>query len=374
MAKPSWITIADSIRGDSHVRKGMPNQDSIAHFLYPGKTPATILAVSDGHGSDKCPRSDTGSRLAVTAAIDELTKFWELEATWFDPSASEIETTRLEDSERLNKLERWMRKELPELIAENWECRVKRHNKRNPLPDDGNPQDIFLAYGATLSIAFVTQTFAACLQLGDCEFLVVDHAGEAQALFASAHGHIGEETDSLCMPDRNERWRFWINRFNEGEASCPQLILVCSDGYEKSFERPNGFLLAGTHFAERLATNHGEEEIRSSLKDWMRQSSNYSGDDVSIGILFSGTTCRSENRNTPNGEVITPADSPAIPPRVGELGTSKTLTNATNSEAHAQHFETPPALTEHRENERRIPPTDPPEPGEDTASSQQHDP
>ena len=58
-----------------------------------------------------------------------------------------------------------------------------------------------------------------------------------------------------------------------------------------------------------LGSNAGEQKIRCSLKDWMRQSSNYSGDDVSIGILFSGNGLTSGNGNDYGQVVKTPTDN-----------------------------------------------------------------
>jgi hypothetical protein len=90
-----WRAIGASVRGASHVRAGLPNQDAIylsslttsaapdalAAASTPGPpnpagpaaaagSPGTplLLAVADGHGSAKCLRSDTGARLAVETA------------------------------------------------------------------------------------------------------------------------------------------------------------------------------------------------------------------------------------------------------------------------------------------------------------------
>jgi hypothetical protein len=81
-----WRAIGASVRGASHVRAGLPNQDaiylsSLATSAAPdapdaASTPGAagfpgtplLLAVADGHGSAKCFRSDTGARLAVETA------------------------------------------------------------------------------------------------------------------------------------------------------------------------------------------------------------------------------------------------------------------------------------------------------------------
>ncbi|MFM7713741.1 MAG: protein phosphatase 2C domain-containing protein, partial [Microcystis sp.] len=57
-----WRCIGESVKGASHVRSGLPNQDAIRWFPESGIGLPLILAVSDGHGSAKSFRSDRGSR------------------------------------------------------------------------------------------------------------------------------------------------------------------------------------------------------------------------------------------------------------------------------------------------------------------------
>ena len=52
-----------SVKGASHVRSGMPCQDS---FRIEEISPdLSIVAVADGHGSEKRPKSKNGSTIAV---------------------------------------------------------------------------------------------------------------------------------------------------------------------------------------------------------------------------------------------------------------------------------------------------------------------
>ena len=66
----AWRAIGRSVRGASHVRSSLPNQDAIAWFPESGEGPPLIVAVSDGHGSPRNFRSDVGSKIAV----EETTK------------------------------------------------------------------------------------------------------------------------------------------------------------------------------------------------------------------------------------------------------------------------------------------------------------
>jgi len=61
MQKTAWGVRGSSTRGASHLRTGLPNQDSIGTWWDEPRSRA-IVVVSDGHGSARHFRSDTGSR------------------------------------------------------------------------------------------------------------------------------------------------------------------------------------------------------------------------------------------------------------------------------------------------------------------------
>lgn len=52
-----------SVKGATHEKNGLPLQDNCKIEEISDKI--TIIAVADGHGSSKCPRSDRGSLIAV---------------------------------------------------------------------------------------------------------------------------------------------------------------------------------------------------------------------------------------------------------------------------------------------------------------------
>src|SRR5437016_12445291 len=58
----------------SHIESGLKNQDAIQDVISDDAATA-VLAVADGHGSELCFRSDTGSRLAVETAVELLRQF-----------------------------------------------------------------------------------------------------------------------------------------------------------------------------------------------------------------------------------------------------------------------------------------------------------
>ena len=60
----------ECVKGATHERNGKPLQDSKRIVEISDRI--AILAVADGHGSDKCARSDRGSAIAVNAPPEEL--------------------------------------------------------------------------------------------------------------------------------------------------------------------------------------------------------------------------------------------------------------------------------------------------------------
>ncbi|PTY03388.1 hypothetical protein DB346_05770 [Verrucomicrobia bacterium LW23] len=87
---PAWVFTSCSIRGTSHERKGMPNQDFVEIACVPNGPPLPIrVAIADGHGSQRSFRSQAGSRLAVEAALAELEKM--SQAGIFAKSLAEVE-------------------------------------------------------------------------------------------------------------------------------------------------------------------------------------------------------------------------------------------------------------------------------------------
>jgi hypothetical protein len=74
-AEQEWRVIGDTVPGASHLRAGIPNQDAILCLRQSSARLPVIVSISDGHGSNKCFRSDRGSRFAVrigTDLLDEL--------------------------------------------------------------------------------------------------------------------------------------------------------------------------------------------------------------------------------------------------------------------------------------------------------------
>jgi len=266
-----WRMIGRSIRGASHVRSGLPNQDSIG-WIETAQGAALLAAVADGHGSPKCFRSDAGSRFAVEAAKETVSDFLQRG----DPAGAEG---------------------LPEQLVRAWRSRVYDHLRQEPL-SPALLQDLerrmgrtarasieaepSLAYGATVLAAAVTASSALYLQLGDGDILAVSPEAAVSRPWARDPRHFGGETTSLAAPDAAQDVRL---RVVAGDA-LPELILLSTDGYADSFREEDGFLAVGCDLI-RMIREEGIGPIEANLEGWLWEASELgSGDDVTVGILW----------------------------------------------------------------------------------------
>lgn len=61
------------VKGATHVRNQMPCQDN--KKIVEISDQIVIVAVADGHGSSKCPRSDRGSMIAVNSFYEVMKNY-----------------------------------------------------------------------------------------------------------------------------------------------------------------------------------------------------------------------------------------------------------------------------------------------------------
>src|SRR5580693_472942 len=66
-----WKVAGASVRGASHVRRGVPNQDAADWFVGTDER-FFALATADGHGASLHSRSARGARFAVHIALAEV--------------------------------------------------------------------------------------------------------------------------------------------------------------------------------------------------------------------------------------------------------------------------------------------------------------
>jgi hypothetical protein len=277
-----WRVASASARGSSHLRTGQPNQDACEQITTAEGPVKAMLAVSDGHGSARHFRSQIGSQLAAHVAITVVPDF----------VASQMEANPAAPlrNEALSLLAR--------TLVDGWRSAVQSDLAQNPIAasewetlaaaeGDGArlavEQDPILAYGATLLVAAVTDSFLLFLQLGDGDILTVNAAGETTRPLPSDERLVGNQTTSLCQP---EAWKQFRGVCAQDGANRPALILVSTDGYANSFRSEDDFLKIGGDYLN-LVREEGLDALSEDLPTILAEASQEgSGDDITLGILL----------------------------------------------------------------------------------------
>src|SRR5688572_22951745 len=129
-----WQVVGQSVRGASHERNGLPNQDAIYWLPAVGQGSSVVLTAADGHGSPRYSRSHIGAALAVEKAAHLTDDFLR--------NQNNVENLSLIK----HATEEW----LPRVLVRRWSEAVSEHLKSDPLPADSIDADSAVAYGSTL--------------------------------------------------------------------------------------------------------------------------------------------------------------------------------------------------------------------------------
>ena len=304
-----WRVMGETVPGASHLRAGIPNQDAILQVRESGRGLPVVVSVSDGHGSDKCFRSDRGSRFAVQEAAQLVGEFLDESPDLQEHAAIEGRAKEYLPAEFVR---RWREAVEADLKARPFteaelETVEKKDGARAVKLVAGNP---LLAYGATSLTVAVGESFALYLQLGDGEILNVSASGEVARPLPEDERLFANETTSLCTPDAEQNFRVRLQQF-AGEP--PALILLSTDGYVNSFSDSAGFLKVGSDLLEMLRAD-GFDSINASIKGWLEEATRSgSGDDCTLGLV-----CRMEALSKPaaepEAESVKASETPAAPP------------------------------------------------------------
>lgn len=276
-----WSVLSSSVRGASHCRSGLPNQDAIKVWCNKENGYKVVLAVSDGHGSSKYIRSDVGSKIAVESAVYLMREF--------------IINQKLPS---MSAVKRLVEERFPKEIETMWKRDVLAHFEANPVTQEEieklggeESQRIYqnieknpvTVYGATLLVVAVTEDYIIYMQIGDGDILTVSKSGEVYQPIRVDPRLFANETTSLSS---KESWRDFRVSFQPLDGIPPVLILASTDGYANSFRTLEGFLKVGSDLLEMINEN-GLEDIQNSMENWLEEASQAgSGDDISLGLLF----------------------------------------------------------------------------------------
>ncbi len=303
----SWKAAHACVRGSSHQRWGLPNQDAAQCTITPGAQGTVAVAVvSDGHGSPRHFRSQIGSSLAVSTVTGTLQGFLR-ESVAGNGRVPFV-------SEQVRELER--------KIVSGWLAAVHSDLEQKPFTEaelatlekedgtegraavESSPE---VAYGATLLAAGATEKVLLYLQLGDGEILSVSPTGTTTRPLPPDDRLIANQTTSLCQPEAWKEFRSsWVT-----DESLPSLVLLSTDGYANSFRSDEDFLKIGEDYLE-IIRQQGiaslAEELPTILTEATRQGS---GDDITLAILQEDLGSAKDETQIPQ-PVVTSASKSAL--------------------------------------------------------------
>lgn len=231
-----------------------------------------IMAISDGHGSQKSFRSQSGAYFAVHVAVEIIKEFIESQA----------------DVSNFTRVKRIAEEQLPKELVRRWKAKVLSDIEKEPFSSEQSEllkgKNNLVAYGATLLAILLTSEFIMYWQIGDGDILTVSETRDVERPVPKDSRLFANETTSLCAKDAWQDFRFC---FQPILGSPPNLILLATDGYANSFGSDESFLKVASDILE-IIQKKGFEFVRSNLQDWLKEASESgSGDDITVGIICS---------------------------------------------------------------------------------------
>ena len=256
-----WQLLASSRAGASHKRGGRCNQDAVGYRLI---SRSVVVAVADGHGSSASPYSDIGAQIAVEVACCYLKRF-----------IAQHERSHFEIVHERASM-------LPTSIVQTWRRKVADTASRKRMKVDQDVQSVWLQFGSTLVAAALHPEWILLLQLGDGDILVVEANGKTHSFAEDIPEEVGEASHSLCEPNAEAQMRWQLLPVSDEKP----LLILCTDGYSKSFATQDDFLQSGRDWF-RLLQEHGCKRIQKHMDDWLDETSSQgSGDDVSVAVAY----------------------------------------------------------------------------------------
>lgn len=265
----------ESIQGASHKRQAKVCQDS--HRIDSGRDIA-IVSVADGHGSESCPYSKTGSVIAVNVFNSVMAIYY---------------ASYKKQRNGVKALMRFLNREgdlkVAKTIDEEWKRRVyKQHCNRHreiPLDKDGNPDKdaVYKMYGCTLLGLVITNSYTFAFQLGDGDITYCDATSTLPLI--EPDKLLGVETHSLSGKDS---WKKAIAsvKARDIKKGTPYMYMLSTDGMANSFRSQEEFEKTCANYYETIQ-DYGFEAIEDNLSDWLEETSEQGcGDDVTAVFAY----------------------------------------------------------------------------------------
>ena len=278
-----WTALSASVRGASHERNGLTNQDAVRVRNPSGKDDFLVMAVADGHGSSRSFRSERGSAMAAECTLRVLGNF----------------VRRLGPDAPLSLIRRHARTRWPKEIVATWRSAVRADLAKTPFspldfaafpepppvvkPGEDLPGAAYLAYGATLVSVAITRRYILFSQLGDGDILTIHQDGVVTRPLPKQHEFMSNQTVSLCTHNAPRQFQIKVDACRAG---APVLVMVSTDGYANCFGSEEAFFTVGADMLGYIHS-HGITAVGEMLEGWLRESSHDgSGDDITVALAL----------------------------------------------------------------------------------------
>jgi|GEM_PF-3325561 len=276
--------------GASHQDKGQPCQDAcmVMQRYYRG-VPYTVLAIADGHGNTKYPRSDIGAHLAVEAA-GAAASDWVILLT----------SLRAEHPQDWHKqVEHEVTHRLGRDLVRYWRDFVDEHAKNNREHGVTPESEVwFERYGSTLALTILyDDQFLIAANLGDGAIYLADQQDgvlKVRPVTESPLENVGLGTDSLVSPQAHYRWRSEVVDLSP-HPELPDdssvtvtptplvMVLLTTDGLTDSLDNPQTSVEQVCHHTWHHGMDWLHTVLPKQLADW---SDHGVGDDMGCIVLF----------------------------------------------------------------------------------------
>lgn len=264
------------VKGATHVRNQMPCQDN--KKIVKISNEITIIALADGHGSSKCPRSDRGSMIAVNSFYHIMKKYLEIYG---------------EDEEDITHLMTFLNREgdvrFAQDVCEEWQARVKQSFYKNKVEgmtnEDGSIKwpSVFSLYGTTLLGMLITDSFVFSFQIGDGDISAVTK--DAVEPLVEPEKFLGTETHSLSKPDAWRKAVASVHRL-ELDSQEPYMYMLSTDGFANSYTSDKEYHKTCIDYLKMLQ-EYGIDVVQANLKKWLTETSELGcGDDITVVMVY----------------------------------------------------------------------------------------
>jgi serine/threonine protein phosphatase PrpC len=270
--------------GNTHIKKGTPNQDSVHHWISDNNN-FWIVALSDGHGSSSHYFSDVGSQNATKVAV-QLYKESYCEALNVSESQFDIKQDLKKYFNEFYRL---------------WSDACQLHHCQYHAEKSDSKSEVNFSlrpYGCTICIAFTIRDSIAILNVGDSTVHIRNQSG-FYSNFLVHDEAIGEVTDSLCSSNAIELLQLNILPKFSG------LLLLSTDGVIKSLPNADDYPKIANYYFGLFESGATNVDLHKDLHEQLQNFAVHgSGDDSTMALVY--IAHQSETITFPNNRSIMP--------------------------------------------------------------------